>query len=147
MFFFPRSFQKFSPFAFLPSGSFRFTRRRIFLPASWVEKLWRDFSEVPAEPSERPPQSPLRGKFPRRASRRVVPLGWWPSGTFRFANSQQSERKQTQTNADKCKQTQRRKRKQTQANVSKRGQTQTNINKRLHPPFIAVFYTPPLQSP
>ena len=30
----------------------------------------------PAEPSERPPQSPLRGKFPRRASRRVVPLGW-----------------------------------------------------------------------
>ena len=36
----------------------------------------------PAEPSERPPQSPLRGKFPRRASRRVVPLGWWPSGTL-----------------------------------------------------------------
>ena len=30
----------------------------------------------PAEPSERPPQSPLRGEFPRRASRRVVPLGW-----------------------------------------------------------------------
>ena len=30
----------------------------------------------PAEPSERPPQSPLRGRFPRRASRRVVPLGW-----------------------------------------------------------------------
>ena len=30
----------------------------------------------PAEPSERLPQSPLRGKFPRRASRRVVPLGW-----------------------------------------------------------------------
>ena len=45
----------------------------------------------PAEPSERPlqnprrdpfrtlgetPQSPLRGQFPRRASRRVVPLGW-----------------------------------------------------------------------
>ena len=38
----------------------------------------------PAEPSERPPQSPLRGKFPRRASRRVVPLGWWPSGTLEF---------------------------------------------------------------
>ena len=37
----------------------------------------------PAEPSERPPQSPLRGKFPRRASRRVVPLGWWPSGTLK----------------------------------------------------------------
>ena len=37
---------------------------------------------APAEPSERPPQSPLRGKFPRRASRRVVPLGWWPSGTL-----------------------------------------------------------------
>ena len=36
----------------------------------------------PAEPSERPPQSPLRGKFPRRASRRVVPLGWWPSRTL-----------------------------------------------------------------
>ena len=36
----------------------------------------------PAERSERPPQSPLRGKLPRRASRRVVPLGWWPSGTL-----------------------------------------------------------------
>ena len=36
----------------------------------------------PAEPSERPPQIPLRGKFPRRASRRVVPLGWWPSRTL-----------------------------------------------------------------
>ena len=33
-------------------------------------------AETPAEPSERPAQSPLRGKFPRRASRRVVPLGW-----------------------------------------------------------------------
>ena len=30
----------------------------------------------PAERSQRPPQSPLRGKSPRRASRRVVPLGW-----------------------------------------------------------------------
>ena len=29
----------------------------------------------PQEPSERPLQSPPRGKFPRRASRRVVPLG------------------------------------------------------------------------
>ena len=36
----------------------------------------------PAEPSERPPQSPLRGTFPRRASQRVAPLGWWPSGTL-----------------------------------------------------------------
>ena len=35
--------------------------------------------QSPAEPSERPrraPQSPLRGKFARRASWRVVPLGW-----------------------------------------------------------------------
>ena len=41
----------------------------------------------PAEPSKRPPQrplrTPLRGKFPRRASQRVVPLGWWPSGTLK----------------------------------------------------------------
>ena len=36
----------------------------------------RTLGETPAEPSERPPQSPLRGKFSRRASRRVVPLGW-----------------------------------------------------------------------
>ena len=35
----------------------------------------RTLGETP-EPSERPPQSPLRGKFPRRASRRVLPLGW-----------------------------------------------------------------------
>ena len=48
-------------------------------PAETPQNPRRD----PAEPSERPPQSPLRGKFPRRASRRVVPLGWWPSGTFR----------------------------------------------------------------
>ena len=41
----------------------------------------RTLGETPAEPYERPPQSPLRGNFPRRASRRVVPLGWWPSGT------------------------------------------------------------------
>ena len=36
--------------------------------------------QSPAEPSKRPPQrplrTPLRGKCPRRASRRVVPLGW-----------------------------------------------------------------------
>ena len=36
----------------------------------------RALGETPAEPSERPPLSTLRGKFPRRASRRVVPLGW-----------------------------------------------------------------------
>ena len=41
-------------------------------PAETPQNPRRD----PAEPSERPPQSPLRGKFPRRASRRVVPLGW-----------------------------------------------------------------------
>ena len=45
-------------------------------PAETPQNPRRD----PAEPSERPPQSPRRGKFPRRASRRVVPLGWWPSG-------------------------------------------------------------------
>ena len=49
-------------------------------PAETPQNPRRD----PAEPSERPPQSPLRGEFPRRASRRVVPLGWWPSGTFEF---------------------------------------------------------------
>ena len=32
----------------------------------------RTLRETDGEPSERPPQSPLRGKFPRRASRRVV---------------------------------------------------------------------------
>ena len=42
---------------------------------------WRD----PADPSERTPQSPLRGKCPQRASRRVVPLGWRPSGTLETA--------------------------------------------------------------
>ena len=47
-------------------------------PAETPQNPRRD----PAEPSERPPQSPRRGKFPRRASRRVVPLGWWPSGTL-----------------------------------------------------------------
>ena len=47
-------------------------------PAETPQNPQRD----PAEPSERPPQRPLRGKFPRRASRRVVPLGWWPSGTL-----------------------------------------------------------------
>ena len=47
-------------------------------PAETPQNPRRD----PAEPSERPPQSPLRGEFPRRASRRVVPLGWWPSGTL-----------------------------------------------------------------
>ena len=40
----------------------------------------------PAEPLERPLERPLRtpprGKFPWRASRRVVPLGWWPSRTL-----------------------------------------------------------------
>ena len=36
----------------------------------------RTLGETSAEPAERPPQSPLKGKFPRRASRRVVPLGW-----------------------------------------------------------------------
>ena len=41
-------------------------------PAETPQNPRRD----PAEPSERPPQSALRGKFPRRASRRVVPLGW-----------------------------------------------------------------------
>ena len=41
-------------------------------PAETPQNPRRD----PAEPSERPPQSPLRRKFPRRASRRVVPLGW-----------------------------------------------------------------------
>ena len=41
-------------------------------PAETPQNPRRD----PAEPSETPPQSPLRGKFPRRASRRVVPLGW-----------------------------------------------------------------------
>ena len=38
----------------------------------------------PAEPSERPPQSPLRGKFPRRASRRVVPLRMVTLRNFRI---------------------------------------------------------------
>ena len=40
-------------------------------------------AETPENPRRDPrrtlgetPQSPLRGKFPRRASRRVVPLGW-----------------------------------------------------------------------
>ena len=41
-------------------------------PAETPQNPRRD----PAEPSERTPQSPLRGKFPQRASRRVVPLGW-----------------------------------------------------------------------
>ena len=45
-----------------------------------------------AEPSERPSQSPLRGKFPRRASRRVVPLGWSPSGTLKQVLLSQRER-------------------------------------------------------
>ena len=47
-------------------------------PAETPQNPQRD----PAEPSERPPQSPRRGEFPRRASRRVVPLRWWPSGTL-----------------------------------------------------------------
>ena len=33
----------------------------------------RALGETPAEPSERPPQSPLRGKFPRRALRGLCP--------------------------------------------------------------------------
>ena len=37
----------------------------------------RTLGETVTEASERPPQGPLRGKFPRRASPRVVPLGWW----------------------------------------------------------------------
>ena len=54
----------------------------------------RKIPRTPAEPRRAPqnprrgprrtlretPQSPPRGKFPRRASQRVVPLGWWPSG-------------------------------------------------------------------
>ena len=48
-------------------------------PAETPQNPRRD----PAEPSQRPPQSPLRGQFPRRASRRVVPLGWWPSGILK----------------------------------------------------------------
>ena len=48
------------------------------------ERPRRILGETPAEPSERPPQSLLRGKFPRRAWRRVVPLGWWLSGTLEW---------------------------------------------------------------
>ena len=29
------------------------------------------------------PENSLRDKFPRRASRRVLPLGWWPSGALK----------------------------------------------------------------
>ena len=50
--------------------------------------------QTPAEPHGDPaetleetrayaPENPLRGKFPRRASRRVVPLEWRPSGTLK----------------------------------------------------------------
>ena len=39
----------------------------------------RTLEETPGES----PENPLRGKLPQSASRRVVPLGWWPSGTFR----------------------------------------------------------------
>ena len=41
------------------------------LPPKTLEKS-RGALQSPAET----PQNPLRGKFPRRASRRVVPLGW-----------------------------------------------------------------------
>ena len=51
-----------------------------------------------------------------------------------------SKRRQTRTNASKRRGENASKRKQTRANVDKRKQTLT-------PPFIAVFYTPPLQSP
>ena len=59
----------------------------------------------------------------------------------RGAQANASKRKQTQTNADKRKQTRRRKRKQTQANAE--AKTQANANKRLHPPLLRFFYTPP----
>ena len=52
-----------------------------------------------------------------------------------------SKRRQTRTNASK------RRGGRTQANASKREQTWTNANKRLHPPFFAGFYTPPLCNP
>ena len=40
-----------------------------------AERPRRTLRGTPAEPSERPPQSPLRGKFPRRASqRKFAPL-------------------------------------------------------------------------
>ena len=60
-----------------------------------VWKIWNEFAlspqkipSTPAEPrrtlEETPaegPENSMRGKLPRKASRRVVPLGWWPSGT------------------------------------------------------------------
>ena len=39
---------------------------------------------APQNPRRDPVQSPLRGKVPWRASRRVVPLGWWPSRALEF---------------------------------------------------------------
>ena len=45
-------------------------------PCRTLGENLQNFRRDPAEPSERLPQSPLRGKFPRRASRRVVPLRW-----------------------------------------------------------------------
>ena len=44
-----------------------------FVRATSIGSLPRKNLGKSAEPSERPPQSPLRGKFPRRASRRDVP--------------------------------------------------------------------------
>ena len=45
----------------------------------------RKTSQNPADPRRETPQSHLRGKFPRRTSLRVVPLGvgWWPSRTLK----------------------------------------------------------------
>ena len=66
-------------------------------PAETPQNPRRD----PAEPSQRPPQSPLRGQFPRRASRRVVPLGWWPFGTLKDGTPQQSvARKSSRTKGE-----------------------------------------------
>ena len=42
------------------------------------------------EPPQRPLRTPMRGKFPQEASRRVVPLRWCPSQTLEFFNDYRS---------------------------------------------------------
>ena len=51
-------------------------------PRRALRRSCRALEETPAGA----PENPLRGKFPRRASQRVVPLGWSHSGTFLVGN-------------------------------------------------------------
>ena len=67
-----KQFPRVTSIGSLPPKTLGKSRGPLQNPAETPRNPRRD----PAEPSERPPQSPLRGKFPRRASQRVVPLGW-----------------------------------------------------------------------